>query len=286
MTAELCDCYATRRQGVLAVLAAVEAAAARLRKPAEVLVWRNDGCLAAIAEARADPLPAAAANWLALAAFAVPILPSRGPALVADMGSTTVDIVPIADGEPAPAARDDTGRLLAGELVYTGLRRTPVFALVDALPLRGARCPVIPELFATAQDARVLLGDLAPEPRNLDTADGRPLTREHAVSRLARSVGLDAESFTVEEAIEAACAIARAQEERIATGLRRVEERLGAPAAAAVVAGEGEAVLGRVISGLWPTCAIVPLSARVGEAASCAACAHALVALLGSTVHG
>src|SRR4051794_17596391 len=63
MTGELCDCFETKRAGVHAILEAVETAAAG--KP--VRVWRTDGKLAGVAEARATPLKTAAANWLALA---------------------------------------------------------------------------------------------------------------------------------------------------------------------------------------------------------------------------
>src|SRR5947209_8555190 len=58
MTGELCDCFATKREGVRAILHAVSAVAGQ----APVRVWRNDGRLVDLDAARADPLPAAAAN--------------------------------------------------------------------------------------------------------------------------------------------------------------------------------------------------------------------------------
>src|SRR5438094_318458 len=53
MTGELCDCFETKRQGVLAILDGVAAVAGSV----PVRVWRNDGRLVDIAAARANPLP-------------------------------------------------------------------------------------------------------------------------------------------------------------------------------------------------------------------------------------
>ena len=87
MTGELCDCFETKRQGVAAILDAVEA----VDGTARVHVWRSDGQFADLATARATPLQVAAANWLALATFAGRFAPS-GPALLIDIGSTTTDM--------------------------------------------------------------------------------------------------------------------------------------------------------------------------------------------------
>ena len=54
-----------------------------------------------------------------------------------DIGSTTTDIVPLTYGQPIPQGMTDWDRLLCGELVYTGMERTPVPALVQSLPHRG-----------------------------------------------------------------------------------------------------------------------------------------------------
>ena len=97
MTGELCDCYENKRQGVSAILDAVEAAAPGV----EIRVWRNDGLLVDIQTARATSLQVAAANWLALATYAGRLAPD-GSALVLDNGSTTTDIIPMLDGIPIP----------------------------------------------------------------------------------------------------------------------------------------------------------------------------------------
>ena len=112
MTAELSDEFRTKREGVGFVLDAVEAAV-----PGRVLVFTTAGELVSLAEARARPLDVAAANWVA-SALAVGAL--HPDALLLDVGSTTADVIPIADGRVAAEGRTDLDRLLAGELVYTG----------------------------------------------------------------------------------------------------------------------------------------------------------------------
>jgi len=69
--------------------------------------------------------PGAAANWLALATYAGRLAP-RGPAVLLDVGSTTTDVIPLQDGTPVPRGRTDPERLESKELVYTGVRRTPL----------------------------------------------------------------------------------------------------------------------------------------------------------------
>ena len=53
-----------------------------------------------------------------------------GSALLVDIGSTTTDLIPLRDGVAVPTGRTDTERLASGELVYTGVRRTPACALL------------------------------------------------------------------------------------------------------------------------------------------------------------
>src|SRR5262245_53144195 len=80
MTGELYDGSETKRQEMTALLHAVEA----LRGSTPVLVWQANGAFADIATACTSPHQTAAANWLALAAFAGRFAPS-GHALLIDI---------------------------------------------------------------------------------------------------------------------------------------------------------------------------------------------------------
>lgn len=266
MTGELCDCFETKRAGVHAILEAVETVAAGTR----VCVWRTDGTFTDTVAARATPLATAAANWLALATFAGRFVPA-GPTLLLDVGSTTSDIVPLEEGQPTPAARTDPERLRCGELVYTGVRRTPVAALLEP--------PVAAELFATSHDAYLLLGQVPEAAHDRDTADGRPATRRHAHARLARMLCADVETCTEAEALALAQRVRRRQLDLLGQALRRVALRLSAAPRGVVVAGSGEFLARALIAEVWPGIAVTSLASYLGPSISASACAYA-VALL------
>ena len=267
MTGELCDCFGSKRQGVAAILAAVEAMAG----PTPVRVWCNEGRFLDPAKARALALQTAAANWLALATFAGRHAP-HGSALLIDIGSTTTDLGPLLHGKPIPSGRTDPERLRSGELVYTGVRRTPLCALLD-----GSAA----ELFATTLDAYLLLGGIGEDAADCNTADGRPATRAAAERRLARMLCADLESSTADERRGVAVRAAQRQQEMLRRALIQVLSRLPAPPQTIVLAGEGEFLAAEVCGSFDPLgrAAVVSLSQKLGPAISQAACAHAVAVL-------
>ena len=115
-------------------------------------------------------------------------------ALVLDIGSTTTDVMLIADGRVRARGRDDHGRLARDELVYTGVARTPVAAIADAVPFGGEWVSVMAEQFATAADLYRMTGELDPQFDQADTADGGARSREASMRRLAHMVGCDVRS--------------------------------------------------------------------------------------------
>jgi probable H4MPT-linked C1 transfer pathway protein len=191
MTGELCDCYETKRQGVNAILTAVQ----NVSRSYPIRVWSTDGKFLTVEEARADYLKVAAANWHALATFAGSYAPD-GPALLLDIGSTTTDVIPLYDGEPVPEGKTDPDRLESLELLYVGVRRTPLCAL---LGVSGAA-----ELFATTLDVYLTLGNYPDDPEDTDTADGRPATRKHAHARLSRMLCSDPELMIEDSTLDLA----------------------------------------------------------------------------------
>ena len=216
MTGEIADCFTDRADGVRRIVAScVEAAAGR-----PVWIYCLDGSLIGPAEAVAQPLAVAAANWHALARLAGSLVPA-GRGLLLDVGSTTIDLVPLAASQPRPRGRTDWQRMAVGELIYMGVERTPVPALVRSLPYRGSRLPVASECFATARDAWLTLGGLPERPQDRDTADGGPATRTAARTRLARTMLLEPADFNDADAKRAANWIAEVQCRRLAAALRR-----------------------------------------------------------------
>ena len=161
-----------------------------------MLVLTTAGELVGVTEARERPLEVAAANWVASALAVAAVHPD---ALMLDVGSTTADVIPIAAGRVAAAGRTDLDRLLAGELVYTGVLRTNLAAIAPRVPSRGGWCPVASELFAISADVHLILGHLAPDDYTCPTPDGRAGERRGARERVARLVCADAEQLAPAE---------------------------------------------------------------------------------------
>lgn len=271
MTGELADCFETKRQGVQHILAAVEEAASG--RP--ILIYALPGQWLTVDQAHERSMEVAAANWHALSAAAAQAA-SVSPAVVVDVGSTTCDVIPVIDGRVVARGSNDPERLLHGELVYTGVRRSPVCAVAAALPWRGQKCPTAQELFATTLDAYLLTGDLPEDERDCHTADGRPATRRWAHDRLARAICADRELFDEADALAAAQTIVENQQTLLFTALLQVLERIpGSPTA--VVSGSGEFLAARVCqaAGL-PT---VSLAQLLGPEVSSAAAAWAVARL-------
>jgi probable H4MPT-linked C1 transfer pathway protein len=271
MTGELADCFATKAEGVQSILNAVEEAADRRH----TRVYLTNGKLVSVAVARRQPLLAAASNWHVLAHFAGRFAP-KGPGMLIDIGSTTTDIIPLADGNPTTIGRTDTNRLLNGELLFTGVERTPVCTLLTSAPYRGRPCPTAAEWFSTTQDVYVTLGQLPEEPKNHNTADNRPVTKAHALERLARTICADRETFTSADALSLAEAASKKQLARVVCALKHVLRRMPQPPATIVVSGRGEFLARMAIetAGLSPQ--VVSLSAELGPLLSRCAAAHAL----------
>ena len=220
MTAELADCFATKREGVAFVLDALSTAFPGVN----IQVYGLDGTFRSMDAARARPHRIAAANWLASATLAAKTFPD---AWFIDVGSTTTDIIPILEGRVAARARTDPTRLRCGELVYTGALRTPVCAIVRTVPLRGRRCRVAAEHFAIAADAHLWLDHIAEHDYSCETPDGRGRSREDAAARLARMVCADLDTLNARDITIIADAVARAQVRHIAGAIRQVRRRLG-----------------------------------------------------------
>ncbi|MCU0874486.1 MAG: hypothetical protein MUE50_19295 [Pirellulaceae bacterium] len=297
MTGELADCFPSKSAGVRHIVAAVdEAVGDRTAR-----IYLVDGSWASPDAARADPMLAAASNWHALARFAGRFVPS-GSALLLDIGSTTCDLIPLVDGRPAAQGRTDTQRLLAGELVYTGVERSPVCAVVGQVPYRGHSCPVAQELFATMRDVYLVLGELPEQPDDTQTADGRPATRSAAIARLARVICADETEFGERDACEIAAAVADAQAALVFAAWSRViqcldgprspvsprpdprlgETRLRGPAVglAVVLSGHGDCLARRVLARVKHAGTVISLADQLGSEASRAGTAYALATLL------
>jgi probable H4MPT-linked C1 transfer pathway protein len=277
MTAELCDCYATKAEGVRAITAALQQAAGEC----PVVLWGLDGRFHRPDAAHAQPDLIAAANWLALATVAARLAPDRHGLLI-DIGSTTTDLIPLRDGKPAPRGWTDTERLRTGELVYAGVSRTPLCALASSLERPDGPIGVAAEWFATTQDVYVLREAIAEDPDDASTADHRPRTRDHARARIARMIAADPAETSIETARELADAFHERLVDRLTAALLRV---LGPVAPGFLVLSGSGAFLARelAVTVAGAGTRTIDLDARWGPQGSGAACARALVELAVTT---
>lgn len=246
MTGELADCFRTKSEGVTAIVTALEAASGG--RP--LALWSTEGRFIAVEDAYAKPLPLAASNWLALASWVGRLVP-RGRTLLLDIGSTTTDLIPLRDGIPAACGRTDLGRILANELVYTGVRRTPLCAVLPVVSFRGTTVRTAAELFATTLDPLLLLGEIAEDPDDHDTADGRPATRLAAAERLARCLCCDTTELTEGELQDLARQFVAAQLAELEHAIQALGIREGGAFEQVLVSGSGS-FLGRKVSRYLP----------------------------------
>jgi probable H4MPT-linked C1 transfer pathway protein len=219
MTAELSDVFSTKREGVLFVLESVEHCFPDL----ESYILSLSGEFVSLSEARARPLDFAASNWLASAQWIAGRLPN---CLAVDAGSTTTDILPILNGQVMVSGRTDTARLVSGELVYTGVLRTNLAAIVQSVPIEGKCCQVASEYFAVSGDVHMVLGNLDLQKYTCTTPDGRPPSVESARRRIARLVCADTEMLSPTAIDEMARYIYARQIRQIKEGMAKVISRL------------------------------------------------------------
>lgn len=273
MTGELADCFASKAEGVRFILQAVHEGSDHRH----CRVYLVDGRLVSPQAALGVPHLAAASNWHALARLAGRHVP-QGRALLVDIGSTTCDLVPLADGQPAARGTSDTTRLIAGELVYTGVERSPVCAVLASTTYRGQTCPIVHELFATMRDVYLVLGKLPEVPGDTHTADGRPATVAAAILRLARMIAADLSTFEWEDARRLAEDAAAAQVRLLRQALARVVAEHGCPEAVALC-GHGEFLARAALEESLSEVPVVSLSEALGPMVARCGPAHALALL-------
>lgn len=274
MTGELCDCYETKRQGVNAILDAVEFAA----KGRPVRVWGTDERFMSAQRARDLYLMAAAANWHALATYAGRYVETI-TALLIDIGSTTTDLIPFIAGRECTFGRTDADRLRSGELVYMGVRRTPISALMGS--------DVAAEYFASTHDAYLLLEWAAEDPSDNDTADGRGSTIQLAHARLSRMLCGDPELIPIEETRALATRVMDSQIQVLQGAIRRIADNLpplDAPwlvsfPETVLLSGSGWFLGHEMLVRTKARCKVISLNDLLGPSVSTCAPAYALAVL-------
>ena len=277
MTGELADTFASHAEGVVRLTElAVDVLA-----PADVTIYAGRAGFVTPQQTAHHVPDIASANWFASASV---VGQAQGSALFMDMGSTTTDIVPVANGAVAARGYTDAERLVCGELVYTGLTRSFLMASADRAPFAGRWSALVKENFAGMADVYRILGSLPEGADQMTTADGRPKTIAASQARLARMVGRDAHDADGQAWERLARWFAESQVRAVTDGAILVLSEGSLPEEAPIVAaGAGVAVLHEVARRLSRACIsfenLLDVTSGARAAASISAPAAALAVL-------
>jgi probable H4MPT-linked C1 transfer pathway protein len=205
MTGELADCFSDKEQGIKFIIGAVDAAFPN------ALYLNNRG---KFINRNQDIRSLAAANWMASALVAG----KKDDCIFVDLGSTTTDLIPVKHGRPL-AGETDFKRLGRHELLYRGILRTNIAALVNRLELGSVQYRLSSEFFAQTADVHLLLGNIKPEDYTCDTPDGYGKTIAEAARRLARVVCADTSELDNAEIMDIAGQIYERQRTELAEAM-------------------------------------------------------------------
>ena len=231
MTGELCELFPSRHAGVIAITDHMQA-----KLGANARFFMGLKGFGDAAAARHNTASVGSANFLSTVQVIARIKPH---ALLIDLGSTTTDIAAC----DTPQGLTDAERLQTGELVYTGLTRTPVASVTVRGLLAGQWQGLARDGFATMADVRRVLGTL---PDGADQADGTNVEGDAVAAslrRLSRGFGRDGELRHLAVWRAAAAHIREAQLQSIIEGVQQATSRPGIDVSGGVVAagvGAGE----------------------------------------------
>ena len=240
MTGELSDVFGDRAEGVAYLVDLM----VKTVGTQPLSIYAGEAGFLGSDDAKRHTLEVASANWHATAS-----LVARGHAdgLLVDVGTTTTDLIPIKAGKISARGATDAERLTEGELLYTGVVRTPVMAVAHFAPFRGRVQKIAAERFATMADVWRLTGDLPDDADRYPAADQRGKSPAESAGRLARMLGRDANEAELAEWIALARYFADCQLAEIEHTARNLAERDALPPdAPAIGAGCGRFIVRRL----------------------------------------
>jgi len=198
MTAELCDIYDDKSDGVLHVVNSVENVFYDSKGNYYVNVH---GKLITYDDVVNNPLQIAAANWAA-SVWLIERLCKN--CILIDIGSTTTTIIPVINGKAHILGFNDPDKIKYGEILYIGTLRTNIVEFIDKVPYKGFLIDICRERFSTIADVHLILGNISENEYTTETADGKGKSFEECIRRLCRIVCSSTELMNIYEVIELA----------------------------------------------------------------------------------
>ena len=261
LTGELCDVFKSKRDGVIEL---VELVCGTFGGDV-CLFMSSDGRLVARDRSLASPLKLAAANWVA---SSLVVGEKYQNCILIDVGSTTTDIIPIAGGKPA-SGRTDFQRLRRGELIYTGVLRTPLPCICSEIRLGKGKIGVAAESFSITADVYRVLEMIKGRDYTCETPDGRGKDKRSCMRRIARILCSDLEELNEGLVREAAGRFHREQVGLISRSLERVADLNGLPRTTEViVTGLGRKILAERAARVVGFSEVIDLADVYGEEAA------------------
>ena len=237
MTGELCDVFQTKREGVIEI---VETTCDAFGEDI-CLFMSLDGALLAREQSLVAPQKLMAANWVGSSLI---VGRKYTNCIFMDVGSTTTDIIPVKGGKPASLGWTDLEKLKTGELIYTGVLRTPLSCICSEVSFGSERIGVAAEKFAIAADVYRVLGMIEEKDYVCETPDDRGKDKESCMRRLARIFCSDIGEIGRERIIMAAKVFHDKQTDLVAKGLDKVTRLHELPKSMEIiVAGLGRKIL-------------------------------------------
>ncbi len=192
MTAELSDAFQTKKEGILYLLNGL-LEVFEVEKLRFITINNN---YIGYKEAKNNIKLIMAANWVSTALYLGSFI---SDCILIDSGSTTTDIIPICKSLPIPIGKDDIGRLINHELIYTGGLRATIPSITHIVPYKNKMIRISFERFALISDIHMILNNISKEEYNNETADNRDKSIEGCYARLARVVCMDLNTVSKKE---------------------------------------------------------------------------------------
>jgi len=183
MTAELCDCFKNRREGVKFILNTLNDVLGK------ILVFSTEQKFFDIDTAINFPYSVASANFMATAKY---VSMFEKNCIVIDIGSTTTDIIPIKN-KKILCHTTDFERIKNDELIYTGVLRTNLVSISNKVKFKGKNLKISAEYFANTGDVYRILGEISENEYTTETADNNGKRIIDCMRRIARILCCDIE---------------------------------------------------------------------------------------------